>query len=474
MFGTGIRQFRMALSMVWGRPFNTDSLVQLVQDAVSTVAEFGELGAEARELLETPFTDADDRADYASRALRRTARRLARKSPYYAEHFAASGLRAGAVDVESLRALPVTTKRDLVQQPDAFLCRGSRPHLATRTTGTTGRAVEIWLSAYELEMFAGLSALSSVLHDELHAGDIMQVHVSSRATAAVQLTAATCRMVGARCRLLGMIPPDDALDSLLDGATRMSANPSYLAELVLAARRRGLAATDFRLRRVDAAGEILSASLRAAAETIFGARVHDNFGMTEAIPVSATSCSAGHLHHDLTMGHVEVLDLHTGLPAQPGELGTLVITPYFPYRECMPVFRYDTRDVVRLPDSTGTPCEQAGLPGTSKVLGKADQLVRSPAGTLITPRELVDAVEALPTQPWPARFRAEAVGNDLRLLLPRSAVAGLTAAELFAHFSDRGLQVLVEPVNDSDAQSLRPVRSDLRELTFSAPIPIGA
>lgn len=474
MFGTGIRQFRMALSMVWGRPFSTDSLVRLVGDAVSTVAEFGELGTEARELLESPFTDAEERADHASRALRRTAHRLAQRSPFYAEHFAAAGLRPGAMDVESVRAVPVTTKRDLALRPRDFLCRGSRPQLATRTTGTTGRALEIWLSTYEMEVFAALGALSSVLHDELHADDVMQVHVSSRATASIQLAAATCRMIGARCKLLGIIPPDDALDSLLEGATRMSANPSYLAELVLAARRRGLSATDFRLRRVDCGGEILSTALRAAAEETFGVRVHDNFGMTEAIPVTATSCSAGHLHHDLTMGHVEVLDRHTGAPAQPGELGTVVITPYFPYRECMPVFRYDTRDVVRQLGRNEPPCEQAGLPGTSKILGKTDQMLVSSTGALTTPQQIIDAVESLPTQPWPARFRANAVGDGLRLFLPSSAVAGMTAAELSDHFTGCGLQVVVEAVNDRHARSLRPVRSDLHELTFSAPIPIGA
>jgi hypothetical protein len=52
--------------------------------------------------------------------------------------------------------------------------------------------------------------------------------------------------------------------------------------------------------------------------------------MTEVIPVTGTSCSAGHLHHDLTMGHVEVLGLGSGTAATPGELGSLVVTPYFP------------------------------------------------------------------------------------------------------------------------------------------------
>lgn len=473
MFETGVRQLRMALSMIWGRPFNTDSLTRLVADAVATVSEFGELGLDAREVIETPFADDADRIDHADRSLRRTARRLAELSPFYAERFAASGFQARTADVTTLLGLPVTTKHDVMSSPRDFICHGSRPHLATRTTGTTGRALEIWLSRYELEVAAALGGLSAVLHDELHVDDLMQVHVSSRATAAVQLASMTCRLVGARCRVLGMIPPDDALDALAASATTMSVNASYLAELVVAAQRRGLGPADFRLRRIDCVSEILSPAVRSAAEQTFGAPVSDNFGMTEVIPVTGTTCSAGHLHHDLTMGHVEVLGLRSGVPATPGELGTLVVTPYFPYRECMPVMRYDTRDVVRqLPGPVD--CEQAGLPATSAVLGKASQLITLTPDQVVTPRALVEAVEDLPSRPWPARFHAESDGGRLRIDLPAGAVTGLSSAGLSNHFADRGLDARVRVLDDQQARSLRQVRSDLRELTFAVPELVGA
>lgn len=473
MFETGVRQLRMAMSMIWGRPFNTDSLTRLVADAVATVTEFGELGLEAREVIETPFADDADRVDHADRSLRRTARRLAELSPFYAELFAASGFQVRTADSTTVLGLPVTTKDDLVSRPQDFVCHGSRPHLSTRTTGTTGRALEIWLSRYEVEVAAAFGALSAVLHDELHADDLMQVHVSSRATAAVQLASLTCRLVGARCRVMGIIPAEDALDALAGSATTMSVNASYLAELVVAAQRRGLGPADFRLRRIDCVSEILSPAVRGAAEATFGAPVSDNFGMTEVIPVTGTSCSAGHLHHDLTMGHVEVLGLRSGTPATPGELGTLVVTPYFPYRECMPVLRYDTRDLVRqLPGPVD--CEQAGIPATSAVLGKASQLIEVSPDRAVTPRELVEAVEDLPTRPWPARFHAELDDGRLRLDLPAGAVAGLSGAALTDHFADRGIDARVQVLDDPRASSLRRVRSDLRELTFAAAEPVGA
>jgi hypothetical protein len=174
------------------------------------------------------------------------------------------------------------------------------------------------------------------------------------------------------------------------------------------------------------------------------------------------------------MGHVEVLGLRSGLPAEPGEIGTLVVTPYFPYRECMPVLRYDTRDVVReLPAPPR--CEQAGLPATSAILGKASQLIRIGSRDVVTPREIVEAVEDLPSRPWPARFHAEPDDDgQLRIDLPAGAATGLSSAELVDHFAERGLQARVRILADDRAQSLRSVRSDLRELTFAGRGRVGA
>jgi phenylacetate-coenzyme A ligase PaaK-like adenylate-forming protein len=344
------------------------------------------------------------------------------------------------------------------------------PRLTTRTTGTTGRPAEIWLSRYEIELWSGLGALAAVLRGEMLATDVVQVNLSSRAILSVHLNAAVCRLVGACCRALGVVPPDEALDSLAEGqATILLTNPSYLAELVVAARRRGMGPADFRLRRIDVGGEILSTSVRAAAIATFGAaRVKDGFAMTEAAPVTAPTCSQGHLHHDANTGLVELLDLATSEPAEPGALSTVVITPYYPYRECMPVFRYDTRDVVRrLPDEPVT-CEMATLPATSAVLGKADQIVRLGPDDVIVPRTLVEAVESLPSQPWPGRFRLTVRDGRPRLALPVATLAGLGERATRQHLLEHGLDVDLVVVDDDQAVALRNLRCDLHETTFVA------
>jgi phenylacetate-coenzyme A ligase PaaK-like adenylate-forming protein len=254
---------------------------------------------------------------------------------------------------------------------------------------------------------------------------------------------------------MGIVSPDEALEGLIQGgATLLSTCPSYLAEVVTAARQAGCGPDDFRLRRVQVSGEVLSPSLaEAACRTLGVPKVDDSFSMTEVIPVTGRTCSQAHLHHDLNTGLTELLDLQTGESAAPGALGTVVITPYFPYRDCMPVLRYDTREL-------------AGVPAMSQVLGKADHLLRLGSGEVITPRQLVEAIEALPTAPWPARYRAEARDGRIRLSLPATAINGFGEAAARRHLADTGLDVDLAVVTDDQAISLRHTRSDLRETTF--------
>jgi phenylacetate-coenzyme A ligase PaaK-like adenylate-forming protein len=190
--------------------------------------------------------------------------------------------------------------------------------------------------------------------------------------------------------------------------------------------------------------------------------------MTEVLPVSGRVCEQGHLHHDLNMGFVEVIDLDTGEPAAAGELGSVVITPYYPYRECMPVFRYDTRDVVRRLGDGELDCSLSGTPATSQILGKAGQLLRID-GRVVTPRELVEACEALPGEPWPARFAAHVKADTLELTLSQDTAGPLTADELARRIAldDRGLPVVCGIADGPAATALRPLRADLIESTFT-------
>ncbi len=473
MFETGVRQLRMAISMVWGKPISPRNIERLVDDALETLREFGTPGDDVQQLLDGPFADPDARREFQNQAIRRTARRLARVSPYYQKLFTTHAIEPGKLDLETMHRVPVTLKRTLQEQQQQFISTDSHPYITTRTTGTTGKPAEIWLSKYEIELWPAIATLSGLLRNEINPRDCMQINISSRATAAIQMNTSVCRLAGARARVLGIIPPEESLDSLLSGGdeapTLLSIYPSYLAQLVQAARRRDLGPRDFRLRRIDCGGEVLSSSLAQAALETFGSRINDTFGMTEILPVGGRICNQGHLHHDLNMGFVEVIGLETDQPAAPSELGTVVVTPYYPYRECMPVFRYDTRDVVRrLPDEPLN-CDLAGTPGTSRILGKVDHMLHV-NGRVITLRDLVEIIEALPSQPWPARFSARVVDNQIELILPEQSLKSVSREEVERRFraSEIDVRVVSDPLSERDMMRLRPLRADLLETTFAA------
>jgi len=212
VFETGIRQFRMAMGIVWGYRINPRNVERLVGDALATLREFGEPGADVRELTEGPQATPEDRANFATMNLRRTTRRLAKQSPFYARRFAEAGVDPGKLDLDNLSQVPVTVKAELKERSGEFLCADSRRYLATRTTGTTGKPIEIWLSQYEMTLWPAMGALAAVVRDDFRPDDLMQVNISSRATAAVSLDVATCKLIGTGCRLVGTVPEDETLD----------------------------------------------------------------------------------------------------------------------------------------------------------------------------------------------------------------------------------------------------------------------
>jgi len=124
---TGVRQFRMVMSMVWGRRIDPANIARLVQDALDTFSEFGEPGTDASEIIDGPMGDPETRLDFANRALRRTARRLADQTPYYARRFQSAGIDLRALDIDTMGAIPVTTKRDLAEFQTEFVCADSCP-----------------------------------------------------------------------------------------------------------------------------------------------------------------------------------------------------------------------------------------------------------------------------------------------------------------------------------------------------------
>ena len=139
---------------------------------------------------------------------------------------------------------------------------------------------------------------------------------------------------------------------------------------------------------------MVTEGLKQRCQQLFGPVTFlEGYAMTETIPFGGSPCSEGHLHFEASHGLLEVIDPETARPAALGEPGTIVATPFAPYRETTILLRYDTEDMVR-PLAAPLTCSLRNLPvATSDVLGKRRLSVRHDDGWTF-PRDVLEALES--------------------------------------------------------------------------------
>ena len=476
MFEAALAQARFAASLVFGARFSLSALERLVDSLQATRHEFGSVGSEATELLGGPSLDETDRREIQLRRFRQQAVRGARETAYHAELFARAGLDPGRLSHDQIASLPLTPKAAIRDDPDAFLRRSVRVALRTTTTGTTGRPTEVCFSAHELRVTMLLGAISLLAAGRITSEDIVQINTSSRATLGNLCSAGALARIGALVCPVGLVEPEVTLGLL---ATRrriagkkpqvsvMSTYPSYLGELVECGLRLGFGPADFGLERIAIGGEIVTEGLKKRSEQLFGpVAFEEGYGMTETWPFVGQRCSQGHLHFEPTVGLLEVLTPETARPAQPGEIGTMVATPFAPYREATVVLRYDTEDLV-WPLGEQPDCSLRHLPGCSDVLGKRRLAVRHEHGWTC-PRDVLEALEAVADVPLPARCGFWAAGDGVAVELFARADTGELRRIVARELETRGVPLRELRIVD-DPRHLEhplPLRGDLREASF--------
>ena len=479
MFGTALAQLRFAASLVFGLPFDPRSLEHLVGALRETRDEFGALGPEGAELLGGPLVDEADRREIQLRRFRQQATRAASETRYYGELFGRLDLEPRRLSWSDLPALPVTPKAALREAPDAFVRPKARPFLRALTTGTTGRPTSVSFSERELRVMAALSAIGFLSSGLLGPEDVVQISTSARGTLGNLGLAGACARIGATVYLAGVIEPEQALALLAETrrlpgwkprTSALSSYPTYLGELVESGLRLGYRPVDFGLERVFIGGEVVTEGLKARSRRLFGEVAFDEtYAMTETIPFGGSRCEAGHLHFEPVHGLLEVLDPTTAAPIAPGALGTLVATPFPPFRETTVLLRYDTRDVVR---SLAEPlaCSRADAPATGPIEGKLDVAVRHAHGWT-TPRDVLEALEARDEVPLPARcgFWGVAGGVAVEAVARDDGPAARRAIEQGLEARGVPLRALHLRVRASQLERPLPLRCDLREAVFRPP-----
>ncbi|NRQ33530.1 phenylacetate--CoA ligase family protein [Nonomuraea sp. NN258] len=472
MFGTAVRQLGYAWSMMSGRRFRLRDVSALVDDLRTTLETFGSPGEGADDML--AGNDPELQEDLTKRRLRRTIKHAAAESPYYRRWFAEHGVDPASITPETIASIAPTPKSALRGMPSAFVSDLAKPALLAHTTGTTGTPTLVWFSAYEIELMSSMAALAQMLTGGVRAEHVWANAINSRSIAQVIAERSVTR-TGAAFVHLGTVDPAAALDRLATPLhvpgkqpqiTHLNLTASYLGALVQEAERGGWTARDFGLVEIWSGGEVLTDALRTRAEETFGATVMDGYSMTEIAPVTGQVCPDGHLHLPPDQGLVEVLDPVTLEPAAPGEIGTLVVTPFSTYRDTTLLLRYLTGDLVRaLPEDEKPACRMAAIPATSRVLGRMSE-------SGITTRDVLDLLQGEPALPLPTRYALD--GTLLHVVAGKDDPALLSRLEERAHGLPLTGIVLAE--TPEDLPSPCHVRADLLEHSFERPVPplIGA
>ena len=469
-------QLRYVCSLAFGTRLHTRSLDRLVTALVDAREEFGAVGRDAAEALRGPVLDDTARREVQIRRFRKQAE-LAARTPYYGRVFAELGIEPRKLRWADLEALPPTPKEMLKADPDAFVPAGARPAFRALTTGTTGIPTTVYFSRAEFEATVVLGAISVLLARQVEPGDVVQLSVSSRALFPVMLAAQIAARVGAVVYQAGFVDPGHALALLAEKrslpghrprANVLSTTPSYFGSLVERGAELGYRPRDFGVERIVLGGEIATQGLRDRATRVFGEVEYvEPYAATEIFGTGALTCLSGHLHFPVPPGLVEVVSLDGRREAEPGEPGTLVVTPFAPYRTTTVVLRYDTADVVRVPAEPPT-CELSTIPATSHVLGKLARSIPHSGGWTFQ-RDVAEALETLEEVPLPARFgmradRADGVAVEVVAREDDARTRRRVAAALERSVPLRGLRVVTDPASLEDPVLLR---TDLREHSFS-------
>lgn len=137
-----------------------------------------------------------------------------------------------------------------------------------------------------------------------------------------------------------------------------------------------LAADDLEpgLKKILTAGEVVDASLRSLAAKRLGATIHDKYSTQEAgcMAIQCPECTSYHVQSEAVI--VEVLD-DSGRPCGPGEIGRVVVTPFFNF--ATPLIRYDVGDFAEV----GATCSCGrSLPTLSRIMGRRRNILVAPDG----------------------------------------------------------------------------------------------
>jgi len=283
--------------------------------------------------------------------------------------------------------LPLSDKSSLrLAQPasppfgDYLAARSEKVSRLHRTSGTTGQAMNLALSARDCEVTEIIGGRAQSLAG-LKPG-MMVVHCLNYQMWMGGLTDhLTLERTGATVVPFGVGSTELLIKTILEnGITAISCTPSYPAalEMVIAEKFPHLSPSDLGLKLGLFGGEpgIDDPAFRKRLSDTWGMQPRNsNYGVTDVFCNFASECAYDTaLHfvaHDVL--HAELIDPDDGSLKrfEAGSSGELVLTHL--ERECQPLVRFRTGDIIRIENTETCRCGCAGF--RFRVIGRSDDMV---------------------------------------------------------------------------------------------------
>ncbi|SCY59549.1 phenylacetate--CoA ligase family protein [Flavobacterium caeni] len=321
--------------------------------------------------------------------LRETLAYVQSHSPFYQKRFADAGISVSDIrTLEDLQKLPVTTKADLQQFNDDFLCVPRHQIIDYATTsGTLGDPVTFGMTDNDLDRLAYNEAISFDCAG-IKPGDIVQLMT----TMDRRFMAGLAYFLGLRKMKVGVVRVGAGIPELQWDSIRkyqpshLITVPSFLLKMIEFAEQRGIDYKNSGIKGAICIGEALrnqDFSLSTLSKKItekWDIKLYSTYASTE-MSTAFTECEhaiGGHHHPELIV--VETLD-DNNQPVQDSEPGELTFTTLG--IEAMPLVRFKTGDIVKLhhePCACGRNTLRVG-----PVIGRKQQMIKYKGTTLYPP-----------------------------------------------------------------------------------------
>jgi phenylacetate-CoA ligase len=347
---------------------------------------------------------------YQERRLRALVRLAARRSPFYREWFAASGVDPASIrTLGDLPRLPLLDRAPLVHEPERFLAYPRRLTWPAHSSGTSGQVVTAYRtpgsSAFELSVLQRQWSWFGVPHrprslllrsndpDPHHAGVLTREVPGAR-----QLVISSYRLDHERLpRLLEEIRAFDP--QVVEGW------PSSITLLACLLQDIG---QKLPVAAVVTSSEVITAEQVALMEAVFDGPVVDHYGQTERVAM-AGSCEAGGYHQFPDYGIIELLPV-----TDRSDSWEIVGTPLHNWG--FPLFRYRTGDEVSPAPAGPCPCGRA-FPLLGRIDGRVEDTFTAANGQPLplphtVVKNLLGLREVQVAQLAPGRFEFRLVPTD--------------------------------------------------------------